>query len=170
MRESIQTPDDDAVEEIVEGLLGFVDSAVLPLETQHAGLLNDPRQAYDERGAHTAAVRRLKAEVRTRSAQAGYYTMFAPTSVGGGGYGSNVLYRSWEALHRRYGPGRILPYASVAHWSYGPSVLCAQLTPAAAEQMLQPFMEGKTTGCFGMSEPDAGSDAWAMRTRATRDG
>ena len=49
-------------------------------------------------------------------------------------------------------------------------MLCAQLTPAAAEQMLQPFMVGKTTACFGMSEPDAGSDAWAMRTRATKEG
>jgi acyl-CoA dehydrogenase len=170
MREPIQTPDDDAVGEIVEGLLRFVDSVVLPIETQNAALLNDPRRAYDERGAHTPEVRRLKAEVRMQSAQAGYYTMFAPTSVGGGGYGSYVLYRAWEALHRRYGPGRILPYASVAHWAYGPSVLCTQLTPAAAEQMLQPYVAGKTTSCFGMSEPDAGSDAWAMRTRATRDG
>jgi len=114
MREPIQTPDDDAVDEIVEGLLRFVDSVVLPIENQHAALLNDPRRAYDERGAHTPEVRRLKAEVRTQSAQAGYYTMFAPTSVGGGGYGSYVLYRSWEALHRRYGPGRPLPYASLA--------------------------------------------------------
>jgi len=150
--------------------LRFVDSVVLPIESQHAALLNDPRRAYDERGAHTPEVRRLKAEVRTQSAQAGYYTMFAPTSVGGGGYGSYVLYRAWEALHRRYGPGRILPYASVAHWAYGPSVLCTKLTPAAAEQMLSPYIAGKTTSCFGMSEPDAGSDAWAMRTRATRDG
>ncbi|NJM61434.1 MAG: hypothetical protein HC849_16525 [Oscillatoriales cyanobacterium RU_3_3] len=118
MRETIQTPDDAAVDEIVEGLLSFVDSVVIPIETQNAALLNDPRRAYDERGAHTAEVRRLKAEVRTRSAQAGYYTMFAPTSVGGGGYGSYLLYRAWEALHRRYGPGRVLPYASIAHWSY----------------------------------------------------
>ena len=169
MRSPTQTPDDDAVDEIVEGLLRFVDSVVLPIETQHAALLNDARRVYDERGALTPEVRRLKAEVRTRSAQAGYYTMFAPASVDGGGYGAYVLYRTWEALHRRYGPGRMLPYASLAHWSSGPSVLCAQLTPAAAEQMLQPFMVGKTTACFGMSEPDAGSDAWAMRTRATRD-
>ncbi|HJY36987.1 MAG TPA: hypothetical protein VJ299_05965, partial [Steroidobacteraceae bacterium] len=125
MRSPTQTPDDDAVDEIVEGLLRFVDSVVLPIETQHAALLNDARRVYDERGALTPEVRRLKAEVRTRSAQAGYYTMFAPASVDGGGYGAYVLYRTWEALHRRYGPGRMLPYASLAHWSSGPSVLCA---------------------------------------------
>lgn len=94
MREATLTPDDAAVDEIVEGLLGFVDGVVLPIETQHAALLNDPRRAYDERGAHTPEVRRLKAEVRTRSAQAGYYTMFAPASVGGGGYGAYLLYHA----------------------------------------------------------------------------
>ena len=48
MRAPLQTPDDDAVDEIVEGLLRFVDSVVLPIESQHAALLNDPRRAYDE--------------------------------------------------------------------------------------------------------------------------
>src|SRR4030095_2210080 len=100
MREPIQTPDDDAVDEIVEGLLRFVDSVVLPIESQHAALLNDPRRAYDERGAHTPEVRRLKAEVRTQSAQAGYYTMFAPASVGGGGYGSPVFFFALGARAR----------------------------------------------------------------------
>jgi hypothetical protein len=45
MREPIQAPDDDAVAEICEGLLRFVDSVVLPIEEQHAALLNDPRRA-----------------------------------------------------------------------------------------------------------------------------
>jgi acyl-CoA dehydrogenase len=31
-------------------------------------------------------------------------------------------------------------------------------------------MNGTSTVCFAMSEPDAGSDAWAMSTRAVRDG
>jgi acyl-CoA dehydrogenase len=31
-------------------------------------------------------------------------------------------------------------------------------------------MAGQLIGSFGMSEPDAGSDAWALKTRATRDG
>jgi acyl-CoA dehydrogenase len=162
--------DEEAVTSVLDSLFGFVDAVALPLEAKHADLLNDPRRAYDERGAHTQEVRRLKAQVRTQSAQAGYYAMFAPESVGGGGFGAHMLYRAWEALHRRYGPGRILPYATLAHWSSGPGVLCAHLTPTASAQMLEPFMSGALTACFGMSEPDAGSDAWAMRTRAVRDG
>jgi acyl-CoA dehydrogenase len=158
------------VQEMIAGVCGFVDSVVLPLEAKHAQLLNEPRLAYDERGAHSPEVRKLKAEVRTRAADAGYYGMFAPKEIGGGGLGSYCLYRVWEALYHRYGPARILPVAAIAHWAYGPGPLCSHLTPQAAAQMLEPFMQGDITACFGMSEPDAGSDAWAMRTKAIRSG
>src|SRR5918994_7799718 len=143
-----ESPGEDAGSEIIESLLRFVDAVAVPLEERNRALLDDPRRAYDERGAHTSEVRRLKAEVRSQSAEAGYYTMFVPKSVGGGGFGAQALYRAWEALHHRYGPGRILPYAALAHWSYGPSVLCAHLSPPAVAQMLQPFMAGKVTACF----------------------
>jgi acyl-CoA dehydrogenase len=158
------------VAELIDGVLGFVDAIVVPLEKKHAHLLDDPRLAYDQRGAHSPELRKLTAEVRTRAAEAGYYQMFAPKEVGGGGFGSYCLYRVWEALHHRYGPGRKLPVATVAHWAYGPGPLCSHLSKVAATQMLEPFMKGEITGCFGMSEPDAGSDAWAMRTKATREG
>ncbi len=158
------------IDALIDGVLGFVDAVVVPLESEHAHVLNEPRLAYDERGAYSIDVRKLKTEVRTRSAQAGYYPMFAPKEVGGGGFGSYALYRVWEALHHRYGPGRILPVAAIAHWAYGPGPLCSHLSPHAAAKILNPFIKGEITACFGMSEPDAGSDAWAMRTKAIRSG
>jgi acyl-CoA dehydrogenase len=162
--------DDDTVSQILDGVLGFVDSVLVPLENNNSDLLENWRLATDERGAHSQGVRDLLAQVRKASAEAGYYSMFVPEDVGGGGLGDYILYRVWEALHRRYGAGRILPYASVAHWSYGPSILCRYLSPTSSAEMLRPLMEGTVTACFGMSEPDAGSDAWEMRTRAVRDG
>ncbi|MEO7370326.1 MAG: acyl-CoA dehydrogenase, partial [Ilumatobacteraceae bacterium] len=36
--------------------------------------------------------------------------------------------------------------------------------------VLDKFVSGEETMCFAMSEPDAGSDAWAMSTRASREG
>ncbi|MDB5970015.1 MAG: acyl-CoA dehydrogenase [Hydrocarboniphaga sp.] len=162
--------DETEVEDVVENLLGFVDAVVLPLEKEHAKLLDDPRLHYDERGAYSPELKKLKREVRQQSAEAGYYNMFVPESIGGGDFGAYMLYRVWDALYHRYGPARLLPYASVAHWSYGPSLLCSYLTPQISEQLLQPLMAGQITSCFAMSEPDAGSDALAMRTRAVRDG
>src|SRR5215831_1618152 len=158
------------VDELIDGIRKFVDSVVVALEKKHAQVLDNPRLAYDERGVHSAEVRKLKAEVRRCSAEAGYYQMFAPRAVGGGGFGAYTLYRVWEGLHHRYGPGRILPIAAVAHWAYGPGPLCSHLTEVSSTAMLAPFIHGEITACFGMSEPDAGSDAWAMRTKALRSG
>jgi glutaryl-CoA dehydrogenase len=38
------------------------------------------------------------------------------------------------------------------------------------QQWLPPMAAGEALGCFGLTEPDAGSDPGAMRTRAKRDG
>jgi glutaryl-CoA dehydrogenase len=38
------------------------------------------------------------------------------------------------------------------------------------QHWLPPMAAGKAIGCFGLTEPDAGSDPAAMRTRARRDG
>jgi acyl-CoA dehydrogenase len=154
------------IDSVLEGLSDFVRSVVVPLENANAELLDNPRTCYDERGAKSPEVRALLKEVRTRAAEAGFYSMFVPESAGGAGCGRELLYRSWEHLYATCGPARPLPYVTVAHWSYGPSALCAHLSPELASGMLDDLMSGRITTCFGMSEPDAGSDAWAMRTTA----
>ena len=40
-------------------------------------------------------------------------------------------------------------------------------TDAQKEKWLRPFASGEKLGCFGLTEPDAGSDPGGMRTRAT---
>ncbi|GAA4546364.1 acyl-CoA dehydrogenase [Pseudonocardia xishanensis] len=158
------------VEDLLGGLTDFVDSVVVPLEARHAELFDQGRRFYAESGAYSDPVRELLLQVRERSAAAGYYTMFVPEELGGGGLGPVTLYEVWRRLYSRYGPARILPFASVAHWSYAPSSLCRHLSARTRDEMLEPYLAGTTTSCFAMSEPDAGSDAWAMTTRARRDG
>jgi alkylation response protein AidB-like acyl-CoA dehydrogenase len=43
-------------------------------------------------------------------------------------------------------------------------------TNEQVEQYALPLLRGEMTACLGMSEPDAGSDLAALKTRATRDG
>ena len=162
--------DHDMAEDVIKGICKFIDTVVVPLENNNRHVLESWRMSADDRGGHSEAVKSLLAQVRMASAEAGYYSMFVPKEVGGGDLGNYILYRVWEAMYHRYGAARILPYASVAHWSYGPSVLCRYLSPELSDEILVPLMRGSATACFGMSEPDAGSDAWAMRTRAVRDG
>jgi acyl-CoA dehydrogenase len=76
----------------------------------------------------------------------------------------------YEFLMHRYGPAHMLPYETIAHWAFGPSFLCSSFTPELREELLEDIVGGRVGMCFGMSEPDAGSDAWMMTTRAERDG
>ena len=54
------------------------------------------------------------------------------------------------------------------------SLVCAGLlaagSPAQKERFLKPLARGDMLGCFCLTEPQAGSDAAALRTRAVRDG
>lgn len=56
-----------------------------------------------------------------------------------------------------------------AHWiadrQIGPAVL-RHGTPALQEELLPPIVRGEATYCLGMSEPEAGSDLAAVRSRA----
>jgi acyl-CoA dehydrogenase len=54
----------------------------------------------------------------------------------------------------------------MAHWATGPGFLYEFLSDELRRQILAELLDGTSTTCFCMSEPDAGSDAWAMRTRA----
>src|SRR5918911_159222 len=52
--------------------------------------------------------------------------------------------------------------AMFAIWRWG--------TEEQKERWLPPMHAGEAIGCFGLTEPDAGSDPASMRTRARRDG
>jgi acyl-CoA dehydrogenase len=156
--------------DVVEGLLQFIDRKIVPMELEHRELLADPRLTYDVDGRYTEPVAALIREARQQGARAGYYAMFAPRSVGGEGLGPAVSVAAWEALHYRYGPGRLLPYQAVGHWTSGVSFLLEELAPDIRPDIAAQIMDGTSVCCFGMSEPEAGSDARAMTTTARRDG
>lgn len=161
----------DEDREIVAGLSEFIQKRVGPLEESNSKTLHDPTKLYDlDSGRYSDEARKLFREVRIESAEAGFYTLAAPVSIGGAALGATSLYRVWESLHRVHGPAVLLPYAAVAHWTSGPSFLCELMTPKLRESVVPSIVSGERTGCFAMSEADAGSDAWAMRTSARRDG
>ena len=55
-----------------------------------------------------------------------------------------------------------------AHATIGSLPLCLFGNDAQRERWLRPLAEGTALGAFGLTEPDAGSDARAIRTRAER--
>ncbi len=158
------------VDELLAGLRAFVVAEVLSRQERAGSLLADPRRRYEADGRLSEEVLSLVREVRMASARAGYYTMFVPTSIGGAGLGSEALYRVWEDLYHRFGPHQWLMNWVVAHWARGPSHVLAHATELVRDSVLPQLLSGQASMCFAMSEPDAGSDARMMRTRAVRDG
>jgi len=154
--------------EILRGLRAFAHSEVLPRHEKAAAVLDDPQRRYDATGRECEEVIALRREIRTASARAGYYQMFVPEDLDGGGQGPVAMYAAWEDLHHLCGGRHWLGYDSIAHWVTGPSHILSGVSDAVRATILPELLSGEKTSCFAMSEPDAGSDIWRMSTRAVR--
>jgi acyl-CoA dehydrogenase len=154
------------LEDLLAGVRGFVEAEVLSRHRKAGSLLSDPRLRYTEDGLLHPDVLRLIREVRMASAEAGYYTMFVPESIGGGGLGKEALYRVWEELYHCFGPKSLLMGSVISHWARGPSEVLVHASSGVRERVLPVLLSGEASMCFAMSEPDVGSDFRAMRTKA----
>lgn len=155
---------------VLDGIASFIKAEIRPRHARNEALLGDGRQLYGEDGRYVAPVLALIREVRMASAEAGYYAMCAPESIGGQGLGSLAWFAAWELIYRECSEHQWLAQFIISRFAYGPSPMLAALTPEARERYLPGIMSGSQSMCFGMSEPDAGSDALRMRSRAVRDG
>lgn len=158
--------------QIADALLEFVDKVVLPLDTANAEILENDRNLYQPDGTYVPEVRELRQQVRMASAEAGFYTMFGPKSLGGGGLDHSSMVYIQEQLNRHVGPDRTLirDVVIASPFTNGLSPLLEHLRPEVRERYLDDIRGGAKNMCFGLSEPDAGSDVYNIRTRAVRDG
>jgi len=168
----------DLTKGLIQGLIEFVEAEVVPLEERDKDILNDERKLFREDGYLVERAQEARRQVRQRSAQAGFYTMFAPESVGGGGVPLRAMTFVQEAYYRRFGPGRpylgwgkgFLTSPPVASFVDGPSYMFTFASESVRRDFLPQLLRGEKTICFALSEPDAGSDVWGIKTRARRDG
>lgn len=153
-----------------DGILAFADQEILPRHAANQALFENPRALYTEAGRFSPELLQLIREVRTASASAGFYQMCVPEELGGGGLGHLAYYVAWEALFHHCGPQNWLMLYALAHWAFGPSKLLEQVTEEAQQRVMPGLMDGTASMCFGLSEPNAGSDASMISTRARKDG
>jgi alkylation response protein AidB-like acyl-CoA dehydrogenase len=158
---------DAPIDDVLDGLESFLVREVDSLHAENDWLA-DPRQVFDSRGHHAPRTLELIAQVRIRSAAAGYYAMVLPSDVGGSDLGFEGMFLAWERVFRHCGSLRWLGHHALAHWTKGPSPLLRYATPATREKILGPLTAGERTMCLAMSEPEAGSDSWSLTTRARR--
>jgi acyl-CoA dehydrogenase len=139
----------------------FLDREVRPVEERLRAELDAP--APDRELLYDAAM-----GVRRRSADEGFYACYLPEEVGGWGVstlGTALLVEDAA----RSGLRLALVTLGVPNPS-GPSPLLLELPQHLWATYVAPVVRAEQTMCFALTEPEAGSDAQAIRTRARRDG
>jgi acyl-CoA dehydrogenase len=117
---------------------------------------------HEEEVERTGVLRpELAADIRKKAIDAGLYAANMPEEVGGAGLDTvtQVLFEK-ELGKANYA----LHYTCVVR----PSNILLAGTEAQRERYLYPCVRGEKMDCLAMTEPGAGSDMRAMRTRATR--
>src|SRR3954452_12138215 len=119
---------------------------------------------YEEEVERTGVVRpELVAQIRAKALAAGLYAANMPEDVGGAGLDTVT----WVLYEKELGKASYaLHYTGVVR----PSNILLAGTEAQRDRSLYPCVRGEKIDCLAMTEPGAGSDMRAMRTKATRDG
>ncbi|MBX3637154.1 MAG: acyl-CoA dehydrogenase, partial [Rubrivivax sp.] len=157
---------------IAEAVLRFIEREVLPLEARHQAVLGSERALFQADGRYVPEALALRRQVRMRSAELGYYNLFGDEKLGGAGQGAQVMAHVQEAINHRFGPGRPLIQTVVlpSPFTNGLSPVLRHLDAGVFERYRDGIASGDKTLCFALSEPDAGSDVFAMKARAVREG
>lgn len=141
------------------------------LTEEQALIRETARQFAQERLAPGAAERdrqhRFPAEELAELGKLGFLGMVVPPEWDGAGTDS-VSYAA-AIMEIAGGDGPVSTIMSVHN-----SVCCKPIldygTAEQKERFLKPMARGEAIGCFCLTEPEAGSDAAAIKTRAVKDG
>ena len=107
-----------------------------------------------------------EAEAAAKAKAAGFWLMDVPEDLGGANLGLSALAIFWEEI------ARTTAVSARDHGIFGPTIgpILLSLKGEMRERYLMPVVRGELKACFAQTEPDAGSDPAAMRTRAERIG
>nr|ADZ45334.1 acyl-CoA dehydrogenase [Streptomyces sp. NRRL 30471] len=139
---------------VLESFRAFVRRELVPLASETSG--DSAERIPDD----------ISEAVRRRSAELGFYAGDYPEEVGG----QDMPFAAKTLLHE-YAEEVGCPLAPVALCGpEGPSALLLSATPGQRVRYLKPLVAGAAVRSLAMTEPEGGSDAFDLATRAVRDG
>lgn len=110
---------------------------------------------------------RCPVEVLRHMGELGLMGLLVPEEYGGAGVSTVGFVAAMQEIGRA---DQSLASAWQAHLTIGSLPLLHFGSEEQKQRWLRPLAEGRALGAFGLTEPDAGSDAGGIRTRAVRDG
>jgi len=148
------------LDEVRSSFNAFLEREVRPVEERYRQQIQDDEWTDEMRDAAM--------DLRRKSAEIGYYGAHLPEEVGGWGLsvlGMTLLIEAGAQSGYRFAAAVLGPPNPEA-----PTPLLLDTPPELQKKYLVPLVKAEKTMCFALTEPDAGSDAQAIRTRAVRDG
>lgn len=135
----------------------FVDRELIPLEPHYL------RSKFPG-GGHEGLTDAHRQRLRTVSKDLGLWGLDAPEDLGG----HDLPTRTMAAVHEEL--GRTCVPFGLPPDSPNLRMLQAVGTPTQKQRYMQPYIEGRMVSAIAISEPGAGGDPAAMKTRAVQDG
>jgi acyl-CoA dehydrogenase len=151
-------PDD--YQQLLSSFRSFLDREVRPVEERFQPDLQDDR--------FTDEMKEEGLRLRRKSAELGFYAAHMPEGVGGQGLsnlGYTLLIEEGGKSGLRFGSYVLGPPNPES-----PNPILMDLPEHLHARFVEPLVRGETTMCFALTEPEAGSDAQAIRTTAVLDG
>ncbi|HET7334242.1 MAG TPA: acyl-CoA dehydrogenase family protein, partial [Rhizomicrobium sp.] len=156
----------------------FIDAEIVPLQKQDD---NDrffdhrrewARTDFDNGGLPRPEWEELLREMRRRADKAGFLRLALPKEYGGQDIGNLAMAIIREHLAAKgLGLHNDLQNESSVVGNFPQILMFRDFgTEAQKETLLKPMLEGKARIAFGLTEPNHGSDATWMETRAVKDG
>lgn len=133
---------------IIDSARAFVQKELMPHEDQVEELRKVPDELFDQ--------------IKKKSIEVGFFAANIPEEFGGGGLDT----LSFTLLEREFG---WVSYA-LHYIVHRPSNILQAGTAEQVETYLKPTVRGERLDCIAMTEPGAGSDLSAMKTKAVQDG
>lgn len=133
---------------LVDAVQAFVEKELLPYEEE----VEQAGEVSPELADH----------IKQRALENGFYAFNMPEEVGGPG----LDYVSQALIERELSKVGWALHVFVAR----PSKILMACKGDQIDEYLLPCVRGEKSDCFALTEPDAGSDAAGIKTRATQDG
>jgi acyl-CoA dehydrogenase len=134
-------------------------------------LLRDTAREFAEREVAPSAIERDEAErfdrsIFTRMGELGFTAAPIPEAVGGAGFS----YSAWTLVMEELGAADMATAVTLSVHILSQYPVVTWGTDEQRARWLPPMLAGDALGAFALTEPHAGSDAGAIRTRAERVG
>lgn len=133
---------------LIDSVSAFVEKELIPYETE-----------VEKKGEVSAE---LAKQIRDKAIESGFYAFNMPEEAGGPG----LDYVSQALIERELSKVGWALHVNVAR----PSKILMACKGDQIEDYLLPCVRGEKIDCFALTEPDAGSDAAGIKTRAKREG